>query len=50
MHLMIGADYIPGGEASVDTERLIMAKDFVAALSDNRARQLHRELTEGRQR
>jgi dGTPase len=48
MHLMIGTEYQPGSDAGVPTEQLIMAKDYVAALSDARARQLHRELTEGR--
>jgi dGTPase len=48
MHLMIGTEYQPGSDAGIPTEQLIMAKDYVAALSDTRARQLHRELTEGR--
>lgn len=48
MHVLIGTDHKLGEGISVYTEHLVMAKDYVAALSDSRARQLHRELIEGR--
>lgn len=44
MHLMIGTNHPLGTEIMIEVEKLIMAKDYVAALSDSRARLLHRQL------
>jgi dGTPase len=47
-HVMIGTKHRVGTEIVVRLEDMIMAKDFVAALSDSRARLFHRQLVEGR--
>jgi dGTPase len=44
MHLMIGTNHPLGADITVEVEKLIMAKDYVAALSDSRARLLHRQM------
>lgn len=48
MHVLIGTEHKLGEDIPVHTEHIVMAKDYVAALSNSRARRLHRELIEGR--
>jgi hypothetical protein len=48
MHVMIGTRHGVGADITVDIEQLVMAKDYVAALSDSRARLFHRQVVEGR--
>jgi dGTPase len=48
MHVMIGTNYNIGADITVDIADLIMAKDYVAALSDSRAKLFHRQMVEGR--
>jgi len=43
MHVMIGTAHPLGSDISVPIEQLILAKDYVAALSDSRARLFHRQ-------
>jgi dGTPase len=47
MHVMIGTNHNLGAEITVAIEDLILAKDYVAALSDSRARLFHHQLLEG---
>jgi dGTPase len=44
MHLLIGSAKEPGKPSHVPVEDLIMSKDYVAGLSDSRARQLHQDI------
>jgi dGTPase len=39
--LLIGEDYEPGKTSTIPTTSLVMASDFVAGLTDTRARELH---------
>ena len=48
MHAMIGTKHSVGADIAVDIEQLVMAKDYVAALSDSRARLFHQQIVEGR--
>jgi dGTPase len=48
MNLMIGTRYKVGEDLTVPIESLIMAKDFVAALSDSRATAFHEEIVKGK--
>jgi len=48
MHVMIGTKHSFGADVTVDIEHLVMAKDYVAALSDSRARLFHQQIVEGR--
>ena len=48
MHAMIGTKHSFGADITVDTEQVVMAKDYVAALSDSRARLFHQQIVEGR--
>jgi dGTPase len=48
MHVMIGTNHSMGADIAVNIEDLIMAKDYVAALSDSRARLFHHQVVEGR--
>jgi dGTPase len=47
IHVMIGTSYPLGSNVIVSVEDLIMAKDYVAALSDSRARLIHRQVLGG---
>lgn len=47
MNFMIGENYKIGQDLTVPIENLIMAKDYVAALSDSRATAFHREIVKG---
>lgn len=47
VHVMIGTNYPVGSDITVNVEDLIMAKDYVAALSDSRARLFHHQTVEG---
>jgi len=44
---MIGTNHKLGEDVTVNIEDLIMAKDYVAALSDSRARRFHHQMVEG---
>lgn len=44
MHLMIGQKYEIGTAIKTSVEQLVMAKDYVSALSDSRARKFHADL------
>jgi|GEM_PF-4171713 len=44
---MIGTNVKLGEDAAVKTENLVMAKDYVAAFTDSRARAMHRQVLEG---
>jgi hypothetical protein len=48
MHAMIGKKYDLAKEITVNTEQLVIAKDYVAAFSDSRARLFHKQIVEGR--
>jgi len=48
LHMMIGTRYDTRSDIIVKTENVIMAKDYVAALSDSRARLFHHQIVEGR--
>ncbi len=48
IHLMIDLKHTAGTDREADTENLVLAKDYVAALSDSRARVFHQELIEAR--
>ncbi len=47
MNLMIGTRYKVGQDLTVPIEDLIIAKDYVAALSDSRATAFHGEIVKG---
>jgi hypothetical protein len=46
--LMIGEHYEPGKASPVKTADLVMATDFVAGLTDTRAKELHARYIESR--
>jgi dGTPase len=48
MHLMIGKKHGLGEDIHVPIEDVIMAKDYVAALSDSRARRFHDQIVKSR--
>jgi dGTPase len=48
MHAVIGKKYDLAKEITVNTEQLVIAKDYVASFSDSRARLFHKQVAEGR--
>jgi dGTPase len=44
---LIGSKHIANKALEIPVDQLVMAKDFVAGLTDSRARNLHRELLGG---
>jgi dGTPase len=48
MHAVIGKRYDLAKDIIISTEKLVMAKDYVAALSDSRAKLFHKQIVQGR--